>query len=103
MENQILNALTGNNPVILQVSMGDLKELFRLTYAEEQKRIADALLHHRETPELTRKETAKRLGVSLATLWKWAKEGYLVPAKIGTKVMYRASDVDALLERNLAK
>jgi len=99
MENKFLNTLTGNNPVILQVSASDLKELVKNMYAEEQQRLSDAIAKHREKPTLSRKETAKMLGVTLTTLWQWAKGGYLVPVKIGTKVMYKASDVDAILTK----
>lgn len=99
MDNQFLNTLTGNNPVILQVSANDLKELVKNMYAEEQQRTAEVIAKHREKPTLSRKETAKMLGVTLTTLWQWAKEGYLVPVKIGTKVMYKASDVDELLTK----
>lgn len=99
MENKFFNTLTGNNPVILQISASDLKELVKNMYAEEQQRLNDAIAKHREKPTLSRKETAKILGVTLTTLWQWAKEGYLIPVKIGTKVMYKASDVDELLTK----
>lgn len=103
MAQNILSHLPNEGNLFLQVSVADLRELVHGLYEEEKQRIEDAILQHREKPTLTRKETAEMLGVTTTTLWQWAKAGYLVPVKIGTKVMYRASDVDALLEKNLAK
>ena len=44
----------------------------------------------------SRKEAAAYLGVCETTLWKWAKPkvGYLLPVRVGSKVMYRKSDLD---------
>lgn len=33
------------------------------------------------------------LNVSKATLWRWEKNGYLVPVRFGRKVMYKDSDL----------
>lgn len=49
---------------------------------------------------LTKEEVKKRCGVCDATLWHWAKKKYLVPIKIGSKVKYRASDVNKILGIN---
>ena len=96
--NTINQSLGIGNPII-QISLNDLKEVVKDLYEEERKRTEDAINAHRERPTLTRKETARMLGVTLATLWQWAKSGYLIPVKIGTKVMYRPSDVDAMLTK----
>ncbi|MBR1522429.1 MAG: helix-turn-helix domain-containing protein [Bacteroidales bacterium] len=47
---------------------------------------------------LPKKEVMAILGVCDTTLWLWAKNNYLKPAKAGRKVMYRKSDVLRLLE-----
>lgn len=103
MAHKLFEQIPQEGNLILQVTISDLRELVHGLYEEEKKKIEDAITQHREKPTLTRNEVAKTLGVTLTTLWQWAKSGYLVPVKIGTKVMYRATDVDALLERNLAK
>lgn len=46
---------------------------------------------------LTKEEVKKLCGVCDATLWHWAKKKYLVPIKIGSKVKYRASDVNKIM------
>ena len=46
---------------------------------------------------LTRLETADFLKVDQATLWRWAKRGYLMPVEVGGKRMYRKSDLQRIL------
>ena len=99
MATDVMNQVSGLGNPIIQISINDLRELVKELYAEERKRTEEEISAHRERPTLTRKETAKLLGVTLSTLWQWAKSGYLTPVKIGTKVMYRPSDVEALLTK----
>ena len=96
----ILNAITtGDSNVILQVSAADLKQIVSEMYHSERQRTEEAIRQHREVPTISREEAAKILGVSLTTLWHWSKSGYLTPVKIGTKVMYRATDIDTILQK----
>lgn len=46
----------------------------------------------------TRKQTIARLGVDSATLWQWAKSGYLVPVEYGGQRLYNANDVQRILK-----
>ncbi|MBR4573132.1 MAG: helix-turn-helix domain-containing protein [Prevotella sp.] len=60
---------------------------------EEEKRRSD------ESQKLVSKqEAAKLLGVDISTLWRWKKEKYLLPIKIGSRVCYRLGDVNAIRE-----
>lgn len=98
MTQNIINTVVEGAPrVMLVVSAADLKaavtEMCKCHELETQK----TLQEHRELPTLTREQTAKALNVTLSTLWRWAKSGYLTPVKIGTKVLYRASDIDNVL------
>ena len=34
-----------------------------------------------------------------ATLWHWARSGYLVPVTLGRRVFYRRTDIQRLLNR----
>ena len=45
---------------------------------------------------LSRKEVSKLLDASLMTLSTWAKKKYLVPVKVGRRVLYKKSDIDNL-------
>lgn len=49
-------------------------------------------------PKLTIKQVSKRLGVDPSTLWRWEREGYLTPSRIGRKVLYKQSDIEAIEE-----
>ena len=48
---------------------------------------------------LSKKEVMEKFGVSASTLWHWSKAGYLVPTKLGNKVLYRKSDIEDVLRR----
>jgi len=99
MTQLIYNKLAESGSVVLQVTADDLREVVKTMYAEERERVEKGIKARKEKPTLSRNEVAKMLGVTYTTLWSWAKSGYLVPVKIGTKVMYKASDVDALLTK----
>ena len=49
---------------------------------------------------LIQKEEARRMlgGPDPSTLWRWEKVGYLKPVRIGVKVFYRRSDIDAIIK-----
>lgn len=96
LSNQIANGAPG---IMLVVSAADLKNAMAEIWNTHTAQTAEAISRHREHPTMTREDVAKALNVTLTTLWRWAKTGYLVPVKIGTKVLYRASDIDALLNR----
>lgn len=48
---------------------------------------------------ISRKEAAKALGVTLATLHNWANNGTMTPTKIGGSVKYRESDITSHLSK----
>lgn len=37
---------------------------------------------------LSRREVASRLKVDVSTLWRWQRSGYLVPVRVGARVLY---------------
>lgn len=75
MSANILHQLADTGNIVLQITANDLKEFVKDLYFDEQKKIEEALAKQREQPTLSRKDTANRLNVSLATLWKWARGG----------------------------
>lgn len=46
---------------------------------------------------LTAKQTAEFLKVDISSLWRFEKKGFLVPARIGSKRMYRITDLEEIL------
>lgn len=84
---------TGANVQIV-INALDLKEAF-LQWADELKQSVQI---KQEEKYWTVKETAQRLAVDVSTLWRWDKQGYLVPVKLGRKVLYKESDIIKVLE-----
>lgn len=82
--------------ITIQMTGEELMSLIR----ETAKELCE-LSTTRKTEEddyLPKKEVMEILGVCDTTLWLWAKNNYLKPAKAGRKVLYRRSDVLRLLE-----
>ena len=50
---------------------------------------------------LTPDEVADKIGVSKNTLWRWEKEHYLTPIKVGRKSRYKLSDITSLMNGNV--
>jgi len=48
---------------------------------------------------LTREEVAERLRISLPTLVKYTKLGLIQGYKLGTRVLYKEVEIDAVLQR----
>ena len=64
------------------------------TRKELEQQITDA---NTETyPSVAR--VAEILDVDKSTLWRWQKQGYLMPLEVGGKRRYRMSDVKRILE-----
>ena len=83
--------------VQLVVSAADLKE-FALSLIED----ARAMYVHEQQIKgdefLTSEEVMRIVKVKKVTLWRWAKEKYLVPVKVGKSNLYRKSDVQRITE-----
>ena len=90
----INNLIEQDRNVQLVVNSADLKELF-LEWSKEKDSQIQAT---KEDQYLSPNDTVAILRVSKPTLWRWEKQGFLVPVKIGGKKYYRKSDVDTLLK-----
>jgi excisionase family DNA binding protein len=81
----------------------DLIKLVRSCIREELAEFNANLPEPETKPVLfTRQETSELLGVSLVTLNAWEKNGVLIPTRIGTRVRYRAEDVEQAMNRKAA-
>lgn len=81
--------------VAITVTPADLKE-FAVSLINETMRI-NAVQGNQDNC-LSRKEVTEKLHVSEGTLWRWERNGYLSPLKIGGRVLYRATDIETLLK-----
>lgn len=89
--------LTSNANVILQVSAADLKE-FALSLIEDARSMEKTEQPAKGDEFLTSEEVMRIVKVKKVTLWRWAKEKYLVPVKVGKSNLYRKSDVQRITE-----
>lgn len=48
--------------------------------------------------QVSTEEAARMLGKDKTTLWRWAKEGYLVPVKVGRSNRYKIEEIKAILD-----
>lgn len=95
----IKSILEAGANVTLSVTPADLREFF-LAIAKE---IMDNAPTVKEEPQqevyLSNDEVAAKLGVSKNTLWRWNRDGYLKPFKVGKKLFYKSSDVESLMQQ----
>ena len=93
------------------VRLGDLLEAGdKLARRIREEAARDAERSRRQYGDvLVPKEEARQMlgSPDPSTLWRWEKAGYLEPVRIGVRVHYRRSDIDALvrskIERNTNK
>ena len=86
---------------MINISISDLTELIsNCIKAEFQNSVNLATQPQKPESEiLTREQTKNLLGISFVTLWKHSRDGILTAKKIGSKVFYMRSDIDALLNQ----
>lgn len=90
--------------VCITVRLGDLLEaneaLARKVREEAEMEISRRFEEHSDYL-IAREEARVRLGrPDASTLWRWEKAGYLTPVRIGQKVFYRQSHIEAIIKRN---
>jgi hypothetical protein len=81
----------------IQLSVGatELKEFARDIISE--------FMEGYQTPKdedtlFTPEQAAAKIQTTKVTLWRWAKQGYLSPIRVGGKVFYKESDIKKLME-----
>lgn len=81
----------------LSIKAGELVEAIdyciNKTRRDLEQLIVDANTETYGSPDIV----AKALDVDKSTLWRWRKQGYLVPIEVGGKRRYRMSDVKKIL------
>ena len=76
------------------ISAADLEHILR--------NLINDLISEREEVKketyISANQVSNLLGVSKSTLWRWEKENYLVPVRVGNKLRYKESEVKQLME-----
>ena len=93
----IADLIKQNQNVQLVVSASDLRDLVNEWYDEREAQKEAERKSIVESERISSTDAEKSLGVTSATLWRWAKTGYLVPIKVGRKNVYLKSDIDRIL------
>lgn len=83
----------------LMVSEEQLKQMVTSAIVEAKEQADEERKQASEVAAISRNEAAAKLCVSVHTLWRWAKDGYLVPKKVGRRVLYLKSDVERIIMR----
>lgn len=84
--------------LIVSIKLGDLVEANSILIADTKRALEQQITDANAETYPSRKEVMKILGVSEPTLWRWAKEGLLVPLNVGGRRRYRMSDVKRFYE-----
>ena len=85
--------LESSAPILL-VSSEDLESVVRGILEE----LISASNDEKDESLLTVQQAASLLGIDRSTLWRWEKEGYLKPIRIGRKVRYPMYALNALIK-----
>ncbi len=86
--------------IILQIEGTDLFSFADKLVKETAREVAAKIKAENKPDELlTRKQVCEMLGVTLTTLWHWDNNGVLTAIRIGSKVRYRRSDVEAAITK----
>lgn len=84
--------------VTVNIGIADLKEFASVVFENGRRleREAQAAVA-KEDEKLTPREVAARYHVSLPTLWRWARQGYLKPLKLGKRSFYKVSEIEKII------
>ena len=98
MKGKLYETLIGTDATLaITISGEELKEFIEDVMADARLQ-AESEIKAKQSEECIDKEEVKTLlRVCDTTLWKWAKRGKLVPQKVGSRNIYRKSDVLAVL------
>lgn len=86
----------GNN-ITVAIKLEDLVEFHREVLADVKKELEAQVVEEREERYLSIKQVCELLSIDASTLWRWRKQGYLVPVSIGGKRRYRLSEIKKIL------
>ena len=83
--------------ILHQTPLADLRAMISDVVAEQLQK-QQVPTEKEPLKILTRHETARMLGISLPTLHVWTKDGSIQGVRIGSRVRYRLTDVEAALK-----
>ena len=85
------------------ITLAELVEGINIAIAGTKRELEQLITDQKAETYPSREKVMEMLDVSQATLWRWAKNGYLVPLNVGGKRRYKMSDIKRILEGNAQK
>lgn len=89
--------MTQNSIILQNVSLSDIEALVSKVIDDKIKSISPTPTNV-ASKLLTRQETAKLLKISLPTLDNWTNAGLIKAKRIGTRIRYIYTDVEAAIK-----
>ena len=87
---------------IISVKVSDLIKANEALIARTKEQLEQIITDQSVETYPSRKKVAELLDVNLSTLWRWAKQGLLVPIEVGGRLRYKMSDVRRMLNNGRA-
>ena len=84
--------------VTISLKAGELLEMVNYCVSTTRKELEQQITDANTETYPSVEQVAKILDVDKSTLWRWRKQGYLIPIEVGGKRRYRMSDVKRILE-----
>ena len=91
------NLLNENSKHFIMVSLDDLKAIVKEVMEDTKRELVNLVIAQKSETYISRQRASEMLDVDLTTLWRWAKQGYLVPVCVGGKKRYKMTDINQLL------
>lgn len=82
-----------NDLILSPISIGELRTVISETVSSEVNKLLQLQNQQPPTELISRKETAKILGVSLVTLNEWQKTGLIPAYRINSRIRYKRVEV----------
>jgi len=83
--------------ITVSVGLTDLREFAKDMIRQTKREWEDLVVAQKSETYISRQRAGEMLDVDLTTLWRWAKQGYLVPVCVGGKKRYKMTDINQLL------
>jgi len=90
--------LSNNAGVNITINAGQLIEVVDYCVAKARKELEQQITDANCETYPSVDQAAKILDVTKSSLWRWKKQGLLVPIEIGGKRRYKMSDIQRILE-----
>ncbi len=74
-----------NHDAVVMITTSDLRDFVQELIAEQKE--------HEQEPMYSPEEFAKRMKISMSTLWRWCRIGILKRTVIGGKVYFKDTDL----------